>query len=143
MTTTYDPAKVDMILNGVRLTGFASGTFISIEYNADSWSTQVGADGEAVRSKSNDQSAQVTVTVLPGSPANAILGGLKALDDADNRGAAACMIKDPHSNTVHLSEGMYVKKEPNTVYAVEGQAKEWTLETGRLKAAHGASTEAI
>lgn len=138
---THDPAKIQFIADGVQIDGFAPGTFLNIEYSNDMWTTTVGADGQWARSKSNDESAEITCTLMPGSSGNAKLEALRQLDAVDNRGVFPLMIKDPHSNTVHVSEGAYVKKAPTSVYAGEVQGKAWVIGTGRLKSINGSSTE--
>ena len=54
--STYNPDEVAIVFAGIPISGFADGTFLSVEQNEDSFTMQVGTDGEACRSKSNNRS---------------------------------------------------------------------------------------
>jgi len=78
---TYDPAQVTIIFAGIPISGFAEGTFVSVERNEDSWALQVGADGEATRAKSNNKSGRVTLTLIQSSFSNDALSAVMAVDE--------------------------------------------------------------
>ena len=137
----YDPKKVLLIVNGAQISGYADGTFINVEFNNDKWTTKVGADGEHVHSKTNDNSATVTVTLLPGAAGNAIFQAQLLLDEVDNLGIFAMMVRDQHSNTLHATRSGRVMKQPTSVYSQEAEGKEWVITVGNMSATHGISTE--
>lgn len=137
----YDAKEVSVQVAGQLLTGFADGDFVSIVYNADIWTTTVGADGEGVQSKSNDRSAQITITVLPTSPVNAILSGL--LEDGVTKVPVPLSVIDPNTNSSHVTEGARIKKVPDKAYGKEASPIAWVFETIRLIPFIGGSTEVI
>lgn len=135
----YDPKKVHAIYGGAIITGYADGSFLRIEYNEDFFNLLVGADGEATRSKSNNRSAIITMTLMPGSSGNAILGAAAKADDAAGAGVLPLVITDLSTGTTFAAESAWVKKDPGYDFQKEAQAKEWTLETDNLTSIHGFS----
>lgn len=65
---TYNPKKIQLIVNGRYITGFADGTFITAERNEDSKVPNVGAHGDVVLTESADATGTVTVTLNQTSP---------------------------------------------------------------------------
>lgn len=132
MATDYNLRDVKCIYGGALLSGYGDGDAIRIEYNADLFTLQVGADGEAARSKSNNRSARITIRCMVGSAANAILQAALTADQAANAGAAPLSIFDPATLTNHTARGAWVTRPPTKVYAADAQALEWVLETDEL-----------
>lgn len=139
MALNYDPKRVKFIFGGVLIQGFADGSFISIEHNADLFSLAVGADGEGVRSKSNNRSARITLRLNRGSSSNVALQAALTLDRNTLAGSLPLAITDLSNGTVHAAEGAWVVRDPNHDYQAEAQAIEWVLETDRLEQLTGAS----
>lgn len=130
------------MLGPVQITGFADGTFVNIEYNADLWTLQMGADGEGVRSKMNDLSAKITLTLMSSSLGNAALMAALAAGLAGGAGSALpLIISDGATLTTHSAEGAWVQKVPAKAYAKEHTPVEWVLETNRLIPVMGTSIE--
>lgn len=138
---TYDPKEVSVIAGGALIEGYADGSFVNVVYNNDLWSTVVGADGEYVRSKSNDLSAQITITLLNTSISNPILFAFLQADISGNLGSFPLVITDANTLTTHTTEAAYIKKHPDRDYQKESQPVAWVLETGRLFSVHGSSTD--
>ncbi len=135
----YDPKQVSLIFGGSLITGFAPDSFINVEYNVDLFSLLVGADGEGSRSKSNNNSARVTVTLMPGSVGNALLNVAFQADKAGGAGAAPLAITDPSTGTLFASEGAWVVRDPGKDFQGEAQPMEWILETDNMQSFYGAA----
>ncbi len=135
----YDPKQVSLIFGGALITGFAEGSFINIEYNNDLFTLAVGSDGEATRSKSNNNSARVTVTLMPGSVGNALLNTAFQADKAGGAGALPLAITDRSTGSSFAAEGAWVVKDPGKDFQTEGQPMEWMLETDNLQSVYGAA----
>lgn len=135
----YDPKQVSLILGGALITGFAEGSFINIEYNADLFTLSVGSDGESTRSKSNNNSARITVTLMSGAVGNALLNVAFQADKAAGAGAVPLAITDPSTGTLFASEGAWVVKDPGKDFQTEGQPMEWIIETDNLQSFYGAA----
>lgn len=129
---TYDPKKILVIVGGVPLSGFADGSFVRVARNNDMWTMSTGADGEGTRSKSNDRSGTIEVTLKQTSRSNQYLSNLALADELDNAGVVPGMVKDGMGATLHLAEQLWVKKRPDSEYAKEAGDRVWVLETDVL-----------
>jgi len=132
--TTYAGDEVLCTFGPVIMTGFGPDDFVSIERNSDSFSLQVGADGESTRSKSNDRSARITVTLMQSSSANAALATLLAADENAPGGASVLplQIKDSSGFSLHAAEKAWIVKPPVSAYGKESGTREWVFETPNL-----------
>ncbi|MBI4815179.1 MAG: DUF3277 family protein [Deltaproteobacteria bacterium] len=133
----YDPKDVKVTFGPALIMGFGPDTFVSIEYSNDAFAMAVGADGEVVRSKSNDQSAVVTLTLMAGSSGNAVLSAALNADVAEGLGVFPLAIVDLSTGTTHFGKEAWVVKDPKTDYAKESQPKEWRLAVAKMQSGHG------
>lgn len=76
MVTSYDAKDVSVIVNGVYLTGFADGTFVSYSKDEEQFSTTVGALGDVARAKVNNPLGTITVTLQQTSPQVSMMNNL-------------------------------------------------------------------
>lgn len=127
---TYSFTNVALSIDGVLVTGLDEGDdAISVEPGSDLGTPKVGADGSAIMSITADQSATLTLRLLPVSPMNQYLrnkvkrqrsGALTNLSfpigmtDLSSRETAGC--------TNALISG-----EPSTVRGVNVNALEWKI----------------
>ncbi|MGP1567979.1 MAG: phage structural protein [Peptoanaerobacter stomatis] len=65
---TYDPLKVNLVIKGVAITGFADGTMIEIEKNEDAIMPYVGTQGEVSIAENADKTGTIKVTLQQTSP---------------------------------------------------------------------------
>lgn len=133
--TTYDSSQVSIILAGLPLTGLAPDTFISVEQDEDSFTLQIGADGEGSRSKSNNRSATIAATLLQGSAANDLLSALHNLDINSPSGDSIgpFLLKDNSGRTLISAAKAWIQKPPAVEFAREGGTREWTFRTERIE----------
>lgn len=61
--TSYDPKKVNLVVEGEFMVGYHDGTFISTGRNADSATPHVGAHGDVTYSESADNTGFITFTL--------------------------------------------------------------------------------
>ena len=61
---SYDPKKVNLVLNGKIITGFASDSMITIARNEDTVTTQVGVKGDVAYNENANESGTITVTLM-------------------------------------------------------------------------------
>lgn len=131
---TYDAGEVAVIFAGSPITGGADGDFVSIEQNEDGFTLAVGVDGEGARSKSNNRSSRVTLTLLATSAANAVLSALYNTDirTANGDGIAPLLIKDNSGNSLYTADKAWIVKPPTAAFGREVGTREWVLETHDL-----------
>ncbi|MCL2618664.1 MAG: hypothetical protein FWD98_06390, partial [Defluviitaleaceae bacterium] len=73
---TYDSKEVNLVVEGVVITGHAEGTWISAERSEDDFSEHVGAHGEVALAESNNFTGEITFSLDCTSPSNEFLYGL-------------------------------------------------------------------
>ena len=130
---TYDFKQVAVIIGGRQITGFAEGDdAVTVERDEDMWSMQVGADGEATRSKSNNRAGKITLKLKAASESNAILDGFALSDELANGGLVPALIKDNSGESLHSAEQAYIVKRPAVTLGDEESDREWVLQTDNL-----------
>jgi hypothetical protein len=136
---TYDPSQVIIVFAGIPLSGFADGTFLSVEQNEDSFTLQIGTDGEGTRSKTNNRSGRVTFTLMQSSQANDLLSALHNLDirSPNGDGIGPLLIKDNSGRSLFSAEKAWIVKPPTGEYGREAASREWIVETDHLILQHG------
>lgn len=129
---TYDPKQVLVTFGGFTLSGFADGSFVTVERLEDAWSMQIGTDGEGTRSKSNNRSGSITIQLMQTSDSNQTLTALALADELSNSSALPLMVKDNSGTTICVAETAWIKKMPSSEFAREAGPREWVLETDNL-----------
>lgn len=138
----YDPLKLVVVLNEQLIQGFAPGSFLRIEHAADVVRQVIGVDGEAAYVHSHDQSAIVTMTLVPGAAAVEILYELLRMEIALRDGSTSLSILNPGTESSHVAEHARVMGRPTKVFAGVDEALEWRLACAALSSTYGASKDA-
>jgi hypothetical protein len=125
---TYDPKQVVITIGGVPMSGFADGTFLEVQREDDGYTKVVGADGYTTRTRSNNRSGSITLTLKQSSPSNDVLSGFAILDEATNTAVLPIFIKDLSGNSVFFSAQGWVKKFANSTYGKDLDNREWTID---------------
>jgi hypothetical protein len=128
----YDPAEVQVVFAGIKIGGFADGTFVTVARDNPSFNSIVGSDGEGARAKSNDRSATVTVTLVQTSDSNDALSAAMNLDELSGDGVGALMIKDNSGRTLVQAETAWLEKPADLEFAREITNREWSIKTNEL-----------
>ena len=126
---SYDPKKVNLIVNGITITGFADGSMISVERNEDSIVPHVGTKGEVSVAESADESGEITINLASTSPQVQYFVQLSKQkgDDAD----FSVSIVNMNTNGVSLSSNdCRVKKLPQIEFGDEVDEVEIVLFAG-------------
>lgn len=137
----YDSNEVSVTLGGRAIDGGrAAGKFVSTAFESEVFKTTPTADGPVVRSKINNESATIKLTVLQTSPAHALLTELHAAARASRNGddIMAFEIRDLNGGGLKESAARcWIEKAPDNDYGAEAGEREWTLKTDRLVRAVG------
>ncbi len=133
----YDPKKVVVTFCGVPITGYANGSFIKIEPAEDGFKKHVGADGEVSRSKVNDETCNVTLTLSQTSKSNGTLSGQYQLDRKSGKGKGPLLIKDLLGATVLFAKVAWIRKQASVDFGDEINSKEWLFDTGKASFVNG------
>ena len=132
MQASFDPVKVVVVLGGVPILGFTRGTAVEIAYTSPLWTEKTDLSGKLVRSKTNDLSAIVTLTLDQSSPSNAYLSRLAQRDLLAGSGSGVFSITDLNGATFYTSAQAYVKAYPNSAWGAESDARAWQIVCSRL-----------
>jgi hypothetical protein len=122
----YDEFEIDLMLAKYR------EIYRAREYKNMLKNLLVGADGEATRSKSNNNAATVTLRLMQTSDMNDILTSYYQADKLANNGKFPLMIKDNSGRSLHVAEQAWVQKLPAVNYGAEAGPREWVIRTGEL-----------
>ena len=139
-THVYDIGSVVGVFNGIPLGGFGDDTAIEIEYNEDDFTLQMGVDGDGTRSKTNNGSATITITLMQTSETNDLLNAIRQLginSPSGVLGIGPFMVKDLNGRELHSAEKAWIKRAPNAPFGKEAGPREWVLETASLKSNYG------
>lgn len=126
----YDPNRLVMNFAGIIIdSGYADGTFLSIEQGADDYSVKVGADGEVVRTKMNNATATVTFTLQQTSVANTALAALRTLGRATSNGAdvGPLFIQDLNGAALYTASKAWIVGPPGVEFGQESTNREWRI----------------
>ena len=137
MAKTYDPLQVSVIVGAHIVTGFADGTFVSVERNNQTFELVSGASGETARSKSNDRSGTITITLLQTSESNSVLQGFATADELSNSGKFPVIVKDNNGESLYEATEAWIQQPATAEFSKEISEREWVLETGQLIMASG------
>jgi hypothetical protein len=129
----YDPGRVSVVWNGILITGFSSGTFVSAEREVETFTKDTGADGLVTRVRSRNKSGTVTLTLSPSSPANDLLSALHKQDEDFGTGYGELLIKDLNGTTLLSAEKSWIQKWPNVEQADEVSPREWMIDCAELE----------
>ena len=129
---TYDPKLVIVVVGGVLMSGFAEGSLVKVERNTDTYKLVIGTDGEGTRSRTNDRSGKITISLMQTSFSNAVLSGFAQLDETANAGVVPVTITDLNGASLYHADNAWVLKPPAGEHGKEAKAREWVLETDRL-----------
>lgn len=127
---TYSPDKVKIIYGVLPLTGFADGTFVSVEQMTDGVTSQAGADGEVARAMSSDKRVRITVTLQQTSSSNDVLSAAY-LADQTSGGAIPLpiAISDLRGSSLVFASSAWIVKMPTAEFGKEIANREWVFET--------------
>ena len=136
---TYDPSQMAIVFAGIPISGFADGAFLSVEQDEDSFSMQVGSDGDACRSKTSNKGHTITFTLGQWSLANDLLSALHAVDLAspNGDGIGPFLAKDLSGRTLIAAEKAWIQRQPASSWDREAQPREWTIRSNDVQLFHG------
>lgn len=125
---TFDPGQVIVSVGGVPMSGYADGTFLSVDRDEQMFTKVVGADGTTTRVKSNNRSGTMTLTLKQSSPSNDVLSAFAALDESVNAGVVPILVKDLSGTTIFFSATGWIQKYPTAEFAKEISNREWIFD---------------
>lgn len=133
----YDPKQVSVIAAGRSIGGFADGSFISVVRNAPMFTKVRGADGEIARTKSNDRSGRITVTLMQTSADNAFFNGLALADEISGSSTFPILVRDALGTYVANCADAWVEQLADSEFGKELTNRVWNIECSELDVVGG------
>lgn len=136
----YDPAQVIVTVGARSLSGFADGTFIRVSRDMDSFTKYVGSDSVVARTKTNNFSGSITITLMQTSPDNDYLTQLLQASEILNIQAAGIFnikVTDKTGTSVFSAANAWIRKPPEVEYSREFSTREWVIDVDRLEMSVG------
>ena len=131
---TVDFESLSMILGVVRITGYGSGTVITISYDADQFVKNVGVDGLGFYVKNRNRAATITVVLQQSADANDLLTAIFLADFIAPGGLLVpLMFKENNGRTVYAAEGARIAQLPEATWGDAGETRTWRIITTELE----------
>lgn len=130
---TYSPEFTDLIVSTGDathiVTGFAEGTFITIEPFASRFEPYYGAKGDASRAHNPVKAFNMTVTLAQTSHSNDVFSQILKNDRETLNGTFELTFKDSSGTTILTEECSYITEEPSQAFSGGGtiESREWSI----------------
>lgn len=134
---SYDPSEVYVTVGGQRITGYADGTFVEVDFDEQQWNKVTGADAHTARSKTNNYAGSITLTLLATSIGNDILNSLWLADRRNNSGVVAVSVIDKQGNTKWTATYGWIRQMPTQGFGKEVENREWVIDCAELVGSAG------
>jgi hypothetical protein len=126
---TYNSAKVSANVNGVPISGFAKGSKVKVTRNQDSFSLDVGGDGEGCWNKGNDRSGKIEMRLMYSSLSNAYLTGLMQFDELTGKGLVPIGVRDASGASAAFASKARIVKPPEADWQDKPGEVTWVFES--------------
>jgi len=137
MLRTYNPKQVTIIFGVHTLEGFGPDTKVVVARDEQSWTKQVGVDGQVTRSKSNNKSGTITITLMQTSASNDFLSGIAITDELSSAGVLPVLVKDNNGTSLYSAVEAWVQKPSDASFGLEANTREWVIDVAELSIFNG------
>lgn len=129
----YDPARMALSWNNIRIYGYAPDTMITVERDEDSFKKEVGAQGDTVRVATRNKGGKITFRLQAQSPVNDLLAAALIADEATGEGAGMAYLHDFNSNKpVAEAADSWLMKPATAEFSQDGGVREWVIDCADL-----------
>lgn len=130
MAKFVDPDQHVIDIGGVRIQGYADGSYITIEQMSPAFNSVVGSDGEVARSKSNDRRVKVTIKLLQTSASNDYLSALHQgdLNAPNGAGVTSFLFQDLFGTSLVAADQCWIVQYSDQDEDRTPKSREWTIE---------------
>lgn len=132
MFANYNAGDVSVIVGTRSLSGFGETSVVSIERDEDAFIKQIGADGEVTRSKTNNRTGSLTITLQQMSESNDFLSNLAQTDELTGQGTFPVLVRDANGNTLAVADTAWIRKLPVSAFARDAGEREWIIDCADL-----------
>lgn len=126
----YSPEDVVILLSGVyTVDGLAEGSFVTISKDSPNYKTTSTSDGRVSRSKVENNTHLVTVTLASYSDSNLIFTAWAAADRFLNSAMMPIFIKDGMGSTMFYAPMAWIETMPSVDMDMEYTERVWEIRT--------------
>lgn len=131
LTKGYNPLLVTTVFNGALLDGFGPDSKVEVTF-PDAFSMEIGTDGEVCRTRINDYTATVKVTLMQTSSSNDVLSAMHNIDRNSpfGGGVGPLLLKDLLGTTHVAAPQAWIVKFADSAYGKSSGTREWTFQLG-------------
>ena len=140
-TGQIDPSEFTITYGTHTVQGYADGTYITVAYSANTWELIKGADGEAARVRTNDDSVTITVTLLQTAASNTVLSGLDNIDRKTGAGSLPLFIKDNNGDTQGGGAVAWIEKAPDINNSKTVEPRAWVFRVPHYEGVVGGNAQ--
>lgn len=137
---SYDASQVIVTFGGSIISGYADGTFVTVEFDEQQYNKVTGADGLTQRSKTGNYAGSVTITLMNGSASNDVLSVAWNTDRVSNSGKGALLVKDLSGRTLWQAKNAWVRQMPSQGFGKDAENREWVMDCDELSGQAGGNT---
>lgn len=140
---TYSPEDVIVILSNEffshSITGYADGTFISIEREVPASTLYSGSDNTNARVVRANKGSTINLTLHQASESNDILSQALIMDEQTRDGTwcFSVLVKDGTGRSVYFSPQAFIATNPTTTFGSEIETREWGIQCVSLSNFNG------
>jgi hypothetical protein len=134
----YDPGKIILAfgVSPTPISGYAKGTFIEVERDADAFMKVVGSDGEVTRVRNRNRAGSIKITLQQGSQSNVYLSEMAELDENLGTGVFPVTVMDMSGQTPQSTAAStqgWIRKKPKMGFGGETEeTREWIIDLASM-----------
>lgn len=121
---TYNPSDVSLIIGGYRVFGWDS---ITIQRNSQGYTPYKGIRDKHSRTRNQDTSATLSLSIIQSCPVNDVLSYVHELDLQYGTGRLEITLKDDSGRSVFSSNEAYITGYPAAEYTSELEYRVWNV----------------
>lgn len=129
----YDPGRIVLVFNNIQAQGYGPDTFVKAARNEDTFTEQVGANGDVVHVRNRNRTGKVTFTLQDASPTNDAFSALAQADELTGLAFGSLMIKDLNGTTLIQAANARIQKYPDAEYAADAGTNDWVIMCAELE----------
>ncbi len=138
--STYDPKEITVTVNGSILSGF-SDDVVTVERAEDQVADAAGADGEVIRTLTNDRRGNIQISLQQTSSSNLVLSALANADEQTGGSVFPVLIRDNRGNDIHVAAEAWIQKQPQAIYNKSNSPRVWIIRCADLRMVVGGHSQ--
>lgn len=132
MAYKYNPKKVILILNKLRITGFAKGSFITAKPDEEAAKKSTGNDGKATVTLNPNEGASIEFTLQQASPINDLLSAMIPSAKNNSLITGDVLLEDLNGTTVCHGDVAWLKGWPEVGFGDDAGERKYVIDVEEM-----------